>query len=255
MADRIMKSILTLAIAPIALHGTATAAVLAGTLSGITVTQADLTTAGGLDWVYWDSSDGGTDSGTTSGNAATVTNSRSGGTGIGNLVYNDVNGSSLLGRNVGHGFTYSDGVSPTSETVGGSEYGIDISGAESDIAGASLSLTIMAATTEARVLTIYGHNRRTGTSITSSFSGDATTELDTFAGEDGGADWLYVLNFQADNVGQVLTVNLSPDGNSTDPANSSNSLRVAAATLAVPELSSCLLLGLGGLFLLVSRRR
>lgn len=250
-----MKSLLTLVFIPLAAQTTASAAVLAGEFAGTTVSQVNLTTSGGLDWAYWDSSDGSDASGTTSGNAATKTNSRNGGAGIQDLIYTDANNSALLGRNVGHGFTYSDGASPTSETVVGGEYGIDISGTAAEIAGASLSLTIMAATTEARILTIYGHNRRTGTSITSSFSGDVTTETDTFDGEDGGADWLYVLNFQADTVGQLLTVNISPDGDSTNEFNAANSLRVAAATLAVPEPSSGLLLALAGLSILALRRR
>jgi len=226
-------------------------ATLDGSITATTVTSVDLTEVGALDWVYWDSD--GMD-GDAVGDTST-TNQKAGASLISTLSYSDPNDDSdLLQRNMGHGISYADGTSPVSDTIAGGEIGIDMSGTLAGIDDDSFSFTVSAGTTDLVTLMIYGRHRRTGTTITASIAG-ASDDVDTLNPPDtANQDWVYALDYQADNASDVLTITIESSGSSQAATSVNNSLRLGAAAL-VPEPGTALLVALSFGGWLTRRRR
>ena len=233
----------------------ASAATLSGSFSGGVVQPADLTAQGSLDWRIWDDPADTNDPGDDWANPAPVHNEKLAGTAVSALTYADPdNNSDNTFFSPDHTYTYTDGTSPTSATTG--QLGLGFLGTLAGIDDDSLTFSVATVNTQEHTLTIYGAQRRSGSTLTLTLDG-ATTEVDTFAAGAAGTNiqWVYTATFTPDTAGDLLTVALTSSGTSTDAANGSNSVRIGAAAVSViPEPASLALLGLGGLALMGQRR-
>jgi len=231
-----------------------TAATLSGSVSADspfnTEKSFNLTDLGTSDWAYWDTSDNPA--------SGVATNSKSGGSLIGDITA--INGTGIQGTGSSTkpaaSFSFTDGTSPVSGSVS------QVTGLFNKTLGTEgvgVSLTINLATTDEYTIYLWASafDVQTGT-LTASLNGatDYITTISDASVSDGVKDtYLITIVASANQPGDDLTIDLvnTVDGNS----GSFGHVILNAAAVAVPEPATTALIvpGLGFLCVLVMRKR
>ena len=215
-------------------------------------TSIDLTTEGSTDWISWSGLVSGAVDPSTTGAYAR----KNGGTGIGEVIYDgtlDAGGSiplRTLGGNDHVTLTWTDG-DPTVIWAGDSlahPSGTTSTGILQAKAnrpggeGTSFTLPVTATSTNPGTLTFYVGNFRADSNLVATLAGSPDVSI-PFNVLSGAASRMVVVNFQADNIGDILSLKYEDVGSNGTYSN----LNIQAATLsyAVPEPTTALgLLGL-----------
>jgi hypothetical protein len=246
-----MKTNLVKLACGLALLGAAFTAPAQSTILGNLTTgpnnSVNLTTLGTEDWAIWGYSSGGTST------SLSPNDSMAGGSGISSLTYLNPNSQPLRGLGqfaINYQFAWDNGntVASASGARGGLQ---DNSGTGPGLGvGEGFSFTVPASTTEQELNVFVDEHLGVG-QFTAALT-DGTTYSNSAIPNGDNSPGEYTINFAAATADQTLTVTWKE----TSYTSSSDNAAIYAVTLeAVPEPTTLALAGLGGLGLLLFRRR
>ena len=238
------KLFAAVAIAGLVVSTSGGAATIAHSINGETVTSVNLTTEGTQDWKLINFNN------TT--DVFEIDNSKLGGSGITLGTGFDVDIGNAIADARGPDFSYTDGVSPVSEGPLQMTVARGATNTFSQILSTyTITFAALAVGVEHTANVYLTTGRATWTDISADWANANPTSLST-TGEN--LKDTYSLTFTPDAMSDSVTVTFV--GAATENTSSHYRLGFTGATLAaVPEPSSAALLGLGGLALLLRRRR
>jgi hypothetical protein len=225
------------------------AATINGSFASVSDTDFDLTAIGTADWAYWN-----TESNPATGGAKT--NEKSGASMIGTM--DPIGGDDVRGSNSGtrpyYDFSFSDGVSPASDTV---DNVIGLFNTQLDGVGTGVGLTVMLPTTDTYEVTVWGAVFNGRGRFTASLPGATDFVHTTFSGaappgaKESGQ---FTLLVTPDNANDPLGLNFVL---AEDTGNVAHVVISGVAASVVPEPSTVALAGFGvlGLFGFGRRRK